>query len=121
MKVLSNVVGDSNGENNFPHKWLLTNTQVSKFLKTFANNSSANIKLLKTQLHKIRQSAGFLGRLLGPLPTFSLPFPLGLRRRSDVSFRSHMGRDVADNAETSQLVREWAELFETSFRRLIGT
>ena len=107
MKVLSNAVGDSNGENNFPHKWLLTNTfKVSKFLKAFANNSSANIKLLKTQLHKIRQSAGFLGRLLGPLPTFSLPFPLGLRRRSDVSFRSYMGRDVADNAEMSQLVLE---------------
>ena len=28
---------------------------------------SANIKLSKTQLHKIRQSGGFLGRLLEPL------------------------------------------------------
>ena len=28
---------------------------------------SANIKLSKTQLHKIGQSRGFLGRLLGPL------------------------------------------------------
>ena len=35
--------------------------------KSFANNSSANIKLSKTQLHKIRQSGGFSGRLLGPL------------------------------------------------------
>ena len=35
--------------------------------KSFANNSSANIKLSKSQLHKIRQSGGFLGRLLGPL------------------------------------------------------
>ena len=32
-----------------------------------ANNSSANIKLLKTHLYKIGQSRGFLGRLLGPL------------------------------------------------------
>ena len=31
------------------------------------NNSSANIKLSKPRLHKIRQSGGFLGRLLGPL------------------------------------------------------
>ena len=30
-------------------------------------NSSANIKLSKTQLHKIRQSGGFLGKILGPL------------------------------------------------------
>ena len=29
----------------FPHKLLLTNTQVSKFRKAFANNFSANIKL----------------------------------------------------------------------------
>ena len=32
-----------------------------------ANNSSANIKLLKTQLHKIGQSRAFLGILLRPL------------------------------------------------------
>ena len=45
---------------------LLTNTQVSRLRKAFANNSSAYIKL-KTQLHKIKQLGGFLGRLLGPL------------------------------------------------------
>ena len=28
LKILSNVVGDSNDENNFPHKLLLTKTQV---------------------------------------------------------------------------------------------
>ena len=67
MKVLLNVVGDSYDENNFSHKLLLTNTQVSKLRKAFPKNSSANIKLSKTQLHKIGQSGGFLGRLLGPL------------------------------------------------------
>ena len=36
LKVSSNVVGDSNDENNFPHV-LLTNTQVSKLCKAFAN------------------------------------------------------------------------------------
>ena len=67
MKISSNVVDDSNDENNFPHKLLLTNTQVSKFCKAFANGSSANIRLSKMELHKIVQSGGFLGRLLGPL------------------------------------------------------
>ena len=38
-----------------------------KLCKAFANNSSANIKISKTQLHKIGQSRGFLGRILGPL------------------------------------------------------
>ena len=67
MKLSSNVVGDSNDENSFPHKLLLTNMQVSRFRKAFTNNSSANIKLLKTQLHKIGLSGRILGRLLEPL------------------------------------------------------
>ena len=62
---MSNVVVDSNEECNFSHKWLLTDsTQVSKLHNAFTNGSSANIKLLKTQLLKIRQSGGFLGRAL---------------------------------------------------------
>ena len=67
LQVSSNVVGDSNDENNFPHKLLLTNAQVSKLPKAFANNSSANIKLSKIELHKIGPSGGFLVRLLGLL------------------------------------------------------
>ena len=67
MKLLSNVVGDFNNANIFSHIILLTNTQVSKLRRAFANNSSANIKLSKTQLYKIGQSGGFLGRFLGPL------------------------------------------------------
>ena len=67
LNLSSNIVGDSNDENNFPHKLLLTNTHVLKLCKGFANNSSANINLSKTQLNKIGKSGGFLGRLLGPL------------------------------------------------------
>ena len=67
MKISSNIVGDSNNENNFMHKLLLTNTLISKLCKAFANGSSANIKLSKTQLHKIGQSGGSLGKLLGQL------------------------------------------------------
>ena len=68
LNLSSNIIGDSNDEDNFSHKLLLTNTHVSKLRKAFTNNSSANIKSLKTQLHKIIQSGGFLGLLLGPLP-----------------------------------------------------
>ena len=52
-------MGDSNDQKNFPNKLLLTNTKVSKHRKAFGNASSANIKLSKTQLHKIGQSEGF--------------------------------------------------------------
>ena len=67
LKISSNVAGDSNDQNNFPYKLLLTNAQVSRLRKSFANNSSVNTKLSKIQLHKIRQSGGFLDRLLEPL------------------------------------------------------
>ena len=46
---------------------MLANTQVSRPRKVFANNSSTNIKLSKTEMLKIGQSGEFLGRLLGPL------------------------------------------------------
>ena len=35
LKISLNVAGESNGENNFPHKLLLTNREVSKLLKAF--------------------------------------------------------------------------------------
>ena len=73
LKILSNVVSDSNEENILPHNLLLTNRQVSKLRKAFVNNSSANIKSSKTQLHKIGQSGGFLGRRLGTLLKTGLP------------------------------------------------
>ena len=67
LNLLSNVGRDSYDENNFPDKFLSVNTQVSKLCKASANSFSANIKLIKPQLHKVGQSRGFLGRLLGPL------------------------------------------------------
>ena len=61
------MIGSSNDQTNCPHKLLSTDRQVSKLRKAFTNNSSANIKLSKTQLSKIAQSGGFLSKLLGPL------------------------------------------------------
>ena len=73
LKLSSNVLGDSNYENNFLRKLLLTNTKVSKLHKAHANNSSANIKLSKIKLHKIGQSGGFLGKTLRPLLKTGFP------------------------------------------------
>ena len=49
FKLLSNVVCDSNDDNNFPHKLLSTNSQFSTLRKALVNGSSANIKISKTQ------------------------------------------------------------------------
>ena len=69
----SNMVGNSNDNTNFPHELLLTKRQVENIRKAFANHLSTDIKLSKTQLSKIIQSGGFLGRLLGPLLKTGLP------------------------------------------------
>ena len=50
LDLSSNIIGDSNDENNFPHKLLLTNAQISRLQKSLSNGLSANIKLSKTQL-----------------------------------------------------------------------
>ena len=61
LNISSNLIGSSNDETNVPRKLLLTNTQVSKIRKAFANGSSANIEFSKTQLSKIVQSGGLIG------------------------------------------------------------
>ena len=72
------MVGNSNDNTNFPHELLLTNRQIANIRKAFANHSSIDIKLSKTQLPKMIQSGGFLGNLLGKLagPLMKVAMPL---------------------------------------------
>ena len=73
LRLSSNMIGNSEDETNFPHKLLLTNRQVANLRKDFANYLSTDIKLSKTQLPKMIQLGGFLGRLLRPLLKIGLP------------------------------------------------
>ena len=71
-----------------PHELLLTTRQNTKLRNALNNNSATDIKLSKTQIKKIIQSGGFLGKLLsklvGPLMKVAMPLaknvlaPLGL-------------------------------------------
>ena len=54
-------MGFSDDENNFPHKLLLTDIQISIICKAFANASSANINISKIQLSNMMQSGGLIG------------------------------------------------------------
>ena len=74
---------------------LLTNTKVSKLCKAFANNSSANIKLSKTQPRKISQSGGFLGRYLGPFLKIGLPLMGNVIKRLTKSVLTPLGLTAA--------------------------
>ena len=60
LNLSSNAVCESNDETSFPHKLLLTDTQVSKICKALANASSANITFSKTPLSKMIQLGGIL-------------------------------------------------------------
>ena len=66
------MVGDFNYETNFPHKPLLTGIEVATIRKAFANDSSANTKLLKTHLSKIVQLEFPLLGALGVLNPFGV-------------------------------------------------
>ena len=65
------MIGDN--KTDFPHQLLLTNRQVANIRKAFANNSSIDIKLSKSQSSKMIQSGGFPCRLLGQLIKTGLP------------------------------------------------
>ena len=67
------MIGNSDDETNFPYKLLLSNRQVANLCKAFTNYLSSDIKLSKTQLFKMIQSGGYLGRFLGPLIKTVLP------------------------------------------------
>ena len=67
------MIGNSDDNTNFRHELLLTNRQVANLHTAFAKNTSTDIKLSKTQLSKMIQSGGFLGRLLGTLLGTGLP------------------------------------------------
>ena len=71
LRLSSNMI--RNNETNCPHELLLTDRPILSLCKYFANNSSIDIKLPKTQLSKMIQSGGFLSRLLGPLLKTGLP------------------------------------------------
>ena len=64
LRLSLTMIGNSDDKINFPYELLLTKRQVANLHKAFANNSSTDIKLPKTQLSKMIQSGGFLGPLL---------------------------------------------------------
>ena len=64
LRMLSNMVNNSNDNTNFPHELLLTNRQVANIRKAFAKNTSTDIKLSKNQLSKMIQSGGIFRKFI---------------------------------------------------------
>ena len=103
------MVGDD--ETIFPHKLLLTNRQVENLRKAFANKSSIDIKLSKTQLSKMVKLGGFLCRLLDPLLKTRLPLIKNVIKTSAKSALIPLGltaaASVADAGILKKNLRIW--------------
>ena len=87
-----------NNKTYFPHELLWTDRQVLSLPKSFANHSSADIKLSKTQLSKMIQSGGFVSRLLGPLLKTGLTLRKNVIKPLAKSVLIHLGLSAAASA-----------------------
>ena len=112
LRLSSNMIGNSDDETNFPHKLLLTNRQVENLRQAFANKSSTDIKLSKTQLSKMIQ---FLGRLLGLLLKTGLPLIKNVIKPLAKSNLIPLGLTAAALAADATIhkknLRIWSSLF----------
>ena len=95
------MIGDN--ETDFSQKLLLTKRQVSNLRKSFANHSLSDIKLSKTQLSKMIQSGGFLGRLLGPLLKTGLPLTKNVIKPLAKSVLIPLGLTAAASAADAEI------------------
>ena len=98
LRLSSNMIANSDDEINFPYKLLLTNREVANLRKDFANCTSTDVKLSKTQLSKVIQSGGFLGKLLGPLLKRVLPLMKSVIQPLAKSVRIPLGLTAAASA-----------------------
>ena len=110
LRLSPNMIGDSNDKANFLHELLLTNRQVSSIRKAFANHSSADIKFSKTQLSKMIQSGGFLGRLLGPLLKIGLPLISNVTKRLAKSVLIPLGLTAAASAADAGIHKKYTRI-----------
>ena len=98
LRLSSNMIGNFDDKTNFPNELLLTSKQVANLRKVFANNSSPDIKLSKSQLSKMIESGGFLGRLLGPLLKTGLPLTKNVIKPWDISVLIPFGLTASASA-----------------------
>ena len=96
LRLSSNMIGDN--QTHFPQKLLLTNRKVANLRKAFTNYLLNDIKLSKSQLYKMIQSGGFLGRLRGPLLKTGLPLTKNVIKRLAKSVLIPLGSTAAASA-----------------------
>ena len=86
---------------------IITKKPLAGLCKVFANNSSANINLSKTQPSKIIQSGRFLRRLLGPLLKTVLPLIKDVLQPSTKSVLIPLGLTAAASAANAGIDKKY--------------
>ena len=104
------MIGNSDDNTNFPHELLLTNRQVANLHKAFAKNTSTDIMLSKTQLSKMIQSGGFLGKLLGPLLRTGLPLMKSVIKPLVKTVFVPLGSTAAASAADAGIHKKYSDL-----------
>ena len=107
------MVGDD--ETNFPLKLLLTNRQVENLRKGFANKASTDINLSETQLSKMVQSGGFLGRILVPLLKTGLPLIKNVTKPLAKSVLIPLGLTAVASAADAGIHKKNLGIWSSSF------
>ena len=116
LRLSSDMIDESDDKMNFPHELLLTNRQVANLCKAFADKSSTDIKLSKTQVSKMIQSGGFLGRLLGSLLKTGLPLIKNVIKPLAKSVLIPLGLTAAASATDAGIDKKILRIRSTSFR-----
>ena len=101
--------------NNLPHDLLLTTRQTIKLRNAIENNMSIDIKLSKTQISKIIQSGGFLGKLLGLFLKTGLPLIKNVIKPLAKIFLIPLGLTAAASAADSGIQKKNTWFWTNSF------
>ena len=120
IKKLKDAVKDNTGTtlrislkmfngNDLPHELLLTTRQKTKLRNAFNNNTSADLKLSKTQIVKIIQSGEFLSKLLGPLLKPGLPLIKNVIKTLAESVLIPLGLTAAASAANAGIYKKILE------------
>ena len=78
------------------YKLFLTAREKAKLRNALANNMWTDIKLSKSELSKIIQSGGFLGRFLGKLPDLVMEVVVPLAKNVSPPLTSAITSEIDD-------------------------
>ena len=106
------MIAHSDDKTNFPHELILTNRQDANLRKVFASQTSTDIKFSKTQLSKMIQSGGFLGRPFRSITKNGLPLIKNVIKPLDKNLliQQHQRQHQRHQRQMQEYIKEFWDL-----------